>query len=479
MKNQNNSAKKTKYRTIEVVIFPGVMGMSEKETRKHIIKVISKHQKHIREYCYILHDKDVYTEDDVQLLKEKADRQKSNINIVVGQVKPEHFHILIALKSPAYLSQIANWFGVGENMVDIVGGKDGYIQFAEYMVHENPTSIEAGKHQYERDEVVTNNINIWEEIDRRKDNLEKYNRELNINEQIILEVRRDGLTIEQAEEKYPLQFAQLEDKIRKARTWFLKHNAEMPKERRNIYIMGEARCGKTTLAKAIARTLIDPDNNLTDDEVFHVVGANKVPFDNYDGQPVIIWDEWNASKFKKEFNRDNLKIFDPHPNKASYNIKYGSINLINKYNIVSCIQPFDEFADDLMSSYEVEGMHFDAEDKKQVYGRFPVYLKVERDRIELHSNGGDRVGQYEAYELELRVDANIRDLILKTQDNLVLQDQIMDKIANNLIGRIEDILSYDVTVTEEELLKIMSYGEIVFDKKKNNETLLDEELPFE
>lgn len=479
MKNQNNSAKKTKYRTIEVVIFPRVMGMSEKETRKHIIKVISKHQKHIREYCYILHDKDVYTEDDVQLLKEKADRQKSNINIVVGQVKPEHFHILIALKSPAYLSQIANWFGVGENMVDIVGGKDGYIQFAEYMVHENPTSIEAGKHQYERDEVVTNNINIWEEIDRRKDNLEKYNRELNINEQIILEVRRDGLTIEQAEEKYPLQFAQLEDKIRKARAWFLKHNAEMPKERRNIYIMGEARCGKTTLAKAIARTLIDPDNNLTDDEVFHIVGDNKVPFDNYDGQPVIIWDEWTATKFRKSFNRDTLKIFDPHPNKSVFNIKYGSVNLVNSINIISCIQPFEEFVNELMASYDIEGMHFDSEEKNQVYGRFPVYIDVEAALIELYTNGGDAVGVFDRYHLEMRLDANIREIVTKTENNLSIRRIILDKISRSILDRIEEIVACNEIVTDDDLKSLMSYGEIIFDKKLNDEPLLDEELPFE
>lgn len=478
--NKKNKVNKTKYRTVDVVIYPNAMGKSIEEIKNKITKVLQKHMSHIIKYSYILHDKDSYSEEQVLEKMLEAEKIGTNIAIEKGQTKPAHYHILLALKSPAYLLQIANWFGVSENMVHIVGGKDGYIDYVEYLIRENPSSEEMGKHKYSRDDVITNDESIWEEIDRRKNNREKYNKTLTLTEQIILEVRHDGLTLEQAEKKYPLQFAQLEDKIRKARAWFLKHNAEMPKERRNIHITGDARCGKTTLAKALARKLIDPDNNLTDDEVFHVVGADKVPFDNYDGQPVIIWDEWTATKFRKAFNRDTLKIFDPYPNKASYNIKYGSINLINKYNIVSCIQPFGDFADDLMSPYNIDGMHFDAEDKKQVYGRFPIYLNVELDKVELYSNGGDRVGQFDNYELELRIDANIRDLILKTQDNLALQQQIMDKIANNLIGRIEDILSYDVSVTEDDLQKIMSYGEIVFDKKKENEPLLlDEELPFE
>ena len=59
-----------------------------------------------------------------------------------------------------------------------------------------------------------------------------------------------------------------------------------------------------------------------DDEIFYVVGDGRVAFDNYDGQPVIIWDDFRANELLNSFDRGSVwKLFAINPDRVSVHVK--------------------------------------------------------------------------------------------------------------------------------------------------------------
>lgn len=89
-----------------------------------------------------------------------------------------------------------------------------------------------------------------------------------------------------------------------------------------------------------------------DEELYFVVGDGNVPFDGYDGQPIIIWDDWRALDLLSHFDRSLVwKLFAINPERISVNVKYGSTSLINAVNIVTCVDPYLKFMEELAGEY--------------------------------------------------------------------------------------------------------------------------------
>ena len=138
------------------------------------------------------------------------------------------------------------------------------------------------------------------------------------------------------------------------------------------------------ICKAIARSLYP--NFHDDDDIFFEVGAKGVPFDGYDGQPVIIWNDRRAYDLLQELGgRGNVfTVFDTHPSRTKQNVKYSSVNLCNAVNIVNSVQEYKEFLDGLAGEYEEKsGRVQKAEDKGQSYRRFPFIVPLHEEDFDL------------------------------------------------------------------------------------------------
>lgn len=69
----------------------------------------------IKEFAYVIHDKDIYTADDEQ---KHADHK-------TGSLKPAHIHLLLRFNSnqPQNTAYISKWFKIPENFISKINGK--------------------------------------------------------------------------------------------------------------------------------------------------------------------------------------------------------------------------------------------------------------------------------------------------------------------------------------------------------------------
>ena len=103
------------------------------------IKVALSH-KTIKQWAYVLHDKDVYSEKD----------EMDDPNHKQGDVKPPHWHIVLNCTQQVEIQTIAKWFGIADNFVDVPKGNGAgkFLDCVEYLTHESAKQQELGKHRY-------------------------------------------------------------------------------------------------------------------------------------------------------------------------------------------------------------------------------------------------------------------------------------------------------------------------------------------
>lgn len=173
----------------------------------------------------------------------------------------------------------------------------------------------------------------------------------------------------------------------------------MPTLRINIYIDGPGGIGKNTASRVLAKLLF-PDI----EKPYFECGGNGVNFQNYDGEPVIIWNDKRARDFIMEFGRgETFDILDSHPTNSTHNIKYGQTKLINSINIINGVEEYQTFIDGLSGEYtDRTGTHYKAEDKSQARRRLPLILCLREEYFHILLNKGVAEGtrefeQYIAY----------------------------------------------------------------------------------
>ena len=148
------------------------------------IKVALAHRT-IKQYAYVLHDKDVYSEAD------EADVP----NHVHGQTKPPHWHIVLNCSQQVEVGTIAKWFNIAENFVDIPKGAGAgkFLDCVEYLTHESTRQQELGKHRYDDNEVKASaGFNWREKLDKRNENKLKYGKDLDDVAQMKYDVQREN-----------------------------------------------------------------------------------------------------------------------------------------------------------------------------------------------------------------------------------------------------------------------------------------------
>ena len=359
-------------------------------TEEKIIKALEEFGK--CKYAYIMHDKD--RNEDTTL-------------------KNRHFHIVIQTENPVPLVVVAKRFDILPNFIETPKGRDSFGDCCEYLTHEAQSEQEKGKYRYS-DEEVKSNFNFRKLVDETVKR--RFDRELRLaigdDETYYFKGVHEGkLTLTDVLKENNKFYYKHEQKLKYYRTVYLQENAEMPSVRLNFYISGDGGAGKDSMCRALARALYPEIED--DDKIFFTVGNDNVMFDGYDGQPVLIWSDFRAEELLKSFGYKKgviFRIFDTHPQKFNLNIKYGKINLINKYNIVNSNQSWMEFLDGLVGEYiDKDGeMHY-AEDKKQSYRRFPVLIPIREDDFDLLINRGFiGTGSYFEYNETKKIIGNFR-----------------------------------------------------------------------
>ena len=439
------------------------------------IKIALAHRT-VKRWAYICHDKDVYSALD----------EEQNPDHEEGQTKPRHWHIVIECGTSAIeIGVIAKWFGIADNFVETAKGAGAFLDCVQYLTHEGDKQQGLGKKLY-ADEEVHANFDFRAELNKRADNNAKFGRDLNERDSIRYRVLYLGLTLRQLCVENPLAYQNDYSTLDKFRYKYITDRAEMPKTRINYYVCGRGGIGKGLICKAIARSLYP--NLKDDDDIFFEVGAKGVPFDGYDGQPVIIWNDRRSVDLLEELGgRGNVfNVFDTHPTKGKQNVKYASVNLCNEVNIVNSVEPYKDFLDGLVADYDKKRKKkVIVEDKGQSYRRFPMIIPLHEEDFDLLMNRGFYYGtkEYDQYIEYNNIRGNMQRIAEICGANEKLAHELQCKSVAPVAEKHNELLEkFSKEQTEEEKIRAMfadvgQVGKVVGNGHYiNGEFVIDKEL---
>lgn len=345
--------------------------------------------KSITRYAYIRHDKDTVTEWDIE------NGKGAYTDADLGKPKGVHWHIVIECeKGLMPVSTIARWLGIPESMVEIPKGRGAFIDCVEYLRHSDIRQELKGKYQYDATDVKANFD--WEtEVTQLVLRKTKYEKPLSQADFLKNEVLYNGMLLRDVQDRYPTIYQKEQTVFDRLRMKYLTERAPLPPTRVNFYIEGKSGYGKDTMARSIARGLF-PELIGDDDAVFFEIGGNKVTFDGYDGQPVIIWSEFRADTFVSNLGgyEEVLGAIDIIPKNNRHHKKFGSIKLINAVNIVTSTEPYEDFLKGLIPENDP--------DPTQANRRFPIIIPIRMKDFDILINSGylnaDTYSDYIAFQ---------------------------------------------------------------------------------
>lgn len=392
------------------------------------IKFVVSSYRLIKDWCYIKHDKDISFE--------------------TGEIKKPHFHIVLRFDASVAVDYVAKWFDIPPNFIDTPKGKNSFLNCVQYLTHESEKEQAKGKYLYP-DEEVFSNIN-WRDmlIDYEVKKLDKTN--LSPKERWRVKVMEGMRLKDIPSDSYSIDFTQLDN----CRLKYIKEFAPMPSLRLNFYVSGGAGAGKGLISRAIARRIIDPNGLLSDVEIFFQVGSGANRFASYDGQPVLIWNDFRASALLEAFNNNRgalFNAFDIHPQPSQENVKYSSVKLINTINVVNSVQDFNDFKDVICGD----------EDKNQAHRRFPFFVGLNEEDYDLWVNKAffDRSSrEFSQYVMTRNIGASFAKIVNDSSNNPNLRRKIENKVLtpiNDAYQRVVDNHN-PKEMTEEEEQEILA-----------------------
>lgn len=344
---------------------------------------------------------------------------------------------------------IARWLNIPENQIDVPKGKGAFLDCVQYLTHESDTEQAKSKYRY-ADEEVKANFDWRGELNKRIERKLKYGQDLDQKNRIRYDVLYHGKTLKDCRNEDRLNYLDDCQTLEKLRHRYLTEVAQVPTLRINFYIDGDGGVGKNTAAKILAKSLF---SDL--EKPYFVVGGTGVAFQQYDGEPVVIWNDKRASGFIADFGREQtFDILDMHPSNSVQNIKYGSIKLINSFNIINGIEPYEDFLDGLAGEYtDKNGVFHSQEDKSQSYRRFPIILCIRENDFDCLINKGVAEGtrEFQQYIQYLNI-----------QGSFARVAQRLEGIAQQVVGRnmLASALNGVKIIQENETKKISNVDDI-------------------
>lgn len=305
----------------------------------------------VRDYAYIMHDKDE--------------------NVDGDPVEP-HCHLMLRFKDSVPTTAILNkWKNadvqLAENNLEKCKRWESAVA---YLTHANAEE----KHQYNDSDVVSNFdfIKVKNLEVERKQSFRNAHRANEITNAIVRgEIKEYNLHNFISPVEYNTYKRDIEN-AKKYRKDMLK--SEMGREDRGmkvVFISGPSGCGKDVYANQMAS-----DKHLS----VYRTSNSKNPFDDYQGQECIIWSDARDNEKKPQ---EILRLFDNHQN-ATEHARYLNIILECKLMIVTSIKPIQEW---YLNAYEDR-----KEDRKQLYRRVLMHAKMNYETI-----------KYEVYDEEKEI----------------------------------------------------------------------------
>ena len=358
-------------------------------------------KKGVRQYAWILHDKDVYTADD-------AAKDPTRVE---GSSKAPHVHIAIKRPSFATLGQVARSFGVPPQCVESKPDSS-FLDLVEYLTHEHPNQHGKGKYLYDDSEVHASQGWDW-----RSDLEEHKEKRLEKGLSKSLKRRKKEAALNITLGKWDLDDVHDNDPELWSMDGVMKHLKALradwltrqtpPGQVLNIYISGEGGSGKDVMATVLARCF----NPGAKRPYFGLGGAN-VSFEHYDGEEVIIWEDFRAYQMLEVCRKDRgllFRILGPYRDvykKLIVNVKGSDTQLLNRVNIITGPEPYDVFLDGLAGEYMAysretgETYQRKSENKAQSYRRFPLIIPMSEGEFSIYLNKGFLEGTREYFEYE-------------------------------------------------------------------------------
>nr|WP_297706770.1 Rep family protein [uncultured Butyrivibrio sp.] len=413
------------------------------------IKVAILSHKIVKNYAYILHDKDVFTKHDydeyVEKHKDEENESKRIPEWKIGDKKAEHWHVVIKLYKQYELKNIAEWFKVPANYIEIKKGRGAFLDAVEYITHEDEKQQALGKHLYDDSEIKAN-FDFRQELNTRliKELSGAKNESGSIVDRWCYDILMNGKTLLECVNEDPIAYSKSITRLQKNRADYLSR-LNPPRSRINIYISGQGGTGKGLALRAIARQFArtyEGFEDLEDSALFFEVGSDGATFEGYDGQPVIIWNDCRSYElFKKLGTREAIyNIFDTYPTKQKQNIKFSSVSLVNKINIINSVQTPEEFIKGLAGEYtDKNGEKHSAEDINQVRRRIVITMVLDKEYFEVQFNKGyfedlDDYGEYYEYQKTKGSFAYARQKLSDNQYGIVEQ-QLTERINNKITDK--------------------------------------------
>lgn len=398
-----------------------------------------KNHASIKRAAIYKHSEDVYTEED----------EKKNPKHKAGWDKPTHLHIYMTSETRLSIASIAKWFGVDPQYVEIKKGHGAFLDCLEYGFHESPKAIEQEKTHYDEGAILyTKNCNPRAEVDALQKRIEKYQtRSMTPKQELRMKVMEEGMTIREALKHDPLVAADDLNKLQQLRGVYLTKYAPLPDHRINFYICPRdsehgSGVGKSLFSRMLARALMPELEN--DLDIYYEAGSGKSAFQDYDGQPVVIFNDARAGGLLTTFGgRDELfAALDTTPSRKPVDKKFGSTTLVQQYTIINGIQPYRQFMDELAGTYmNASGMNFKAEDVNQAKRRFPFIIRIDEEDFDLLYNMGFFYGtrEYEAYEGLNNFRANVRRLIEVYGEHSIESKHVQKQICEPVVEKVEEL----------------------------------------
>lgn len=308
--------------------------------------ILKSKERVIKEFLYIIHDKDEYEE-----TTEKHQK---------GDLKPAHIHLLLRFEEgqPQKIKYIAKWFGIPENFLSVIKGN--WNAACLYQIHFNAED----KFQYDISEVTTSpNFDYNALIEEAQRQIEEQNApaiDIIVSRILSGDIKEYRKTLD-IDGKTLVKYSQ---RIENAFRYYAERQQVTRKERQTevIFITGKPGCGKTTLARKIAE-----NKGL---EYFCSSGSNDI-LDSYSQQNCLILDDIRPSCLGLS---DLLKMLDPHVAstvKSRYKNKYVNCDLV----ILTTVLDIDTFYKNVFAEND--------EPITQLKRRCQTYIKMWEDSIEI------------------------------------------------------------------------------------------------
>lgn len=293
------------------------------------IQATCKKYKTIKQWAYILHDKD-----DTRA----------------------HYHIYLNFGSSSCdTAMVAKWFGIEENFIEKVKGRKSDMLL--YLTHGNDT--QKNKHQYDPSEVIAN-FDFETEIRNAKiiGDFEHYSYAQQLQYINTLPLGEKAKAFTQLKKLWELHCQCL--------TLNTDRNLKV------VFICGKGGTGKTYYAKRLL-TKLGYD--------YCISSSSNDPFQDYLGQKAIILDDLRDKSFSLE---DLLKILD---NNTSSSVHSRFVNKVfnGEVIVITSSVPLNYWYPDYRLS------SFDTLD--QLYRRISCYVGVTKETVTVYDGGVDERGK--------------------------------------------------------------------------------------